>query len=293
MVALDMLDRLEPPVERIIPESPAMARAIRYLVEHYADQPDLGDLADLAGMHPHHFQRLFKRWAGVSPKRFGQFLTVEHAKRLLLESASVLDTALEVGLSGPSRLHDLFVACEAMTPGEYKMRGRDLIIHYGVHDSPFGPALIAATDRGICWLSFLVTDDPLDPLNELVATWGEATLVRDDAAVASLARAAFDPGVSADGLRLVIKGTNFQVKVWRALLAIPAGNVASYRRIAEAVENPLASRAVGQACGANNIAVLIPCHRVIRQSGIIDGYRWSSTQKRALVAWESGLTDPE
>ena len=264
-----------------------VAAAITRLADTYVDQPSLEDLAAEAGMHPHHFQRVFKRWAGVSPKRFAQFLTVEHAKDLLRQSASVLDAALDVGLSGPSRLHDLFVACEAMTPGEYKAAGQDLIIRYGVHDTRFGPAVVAVTDRGICFLGFLVAEDPLDPANWLVTTWGQATLVRDQAATAPAIAAAFD-GVRPDGgVRLLVKGTNFQVKVWRALLSIPPGCVASYRQIAEAVCTSRAARAVGSACASNTIAMLIPCHRVIRSTGVIDGYNWSTPRKRTLIAWES------
>ena len=274
-------------------DEPRITAAIRYLAEHYTEQPSLDALAAQAHLHPHHFQRIFKRWAGVSPKRFAQFLTVEHAKALLRESASVLDAALDVGLSGPSRLHDLFLSCEAMTPGEYKAAGRDLVIRYGVHPSPFGPVLAAVTDRGICFLGFLLAEDPLDPANGLSADWGSATLVEDPAATAAVVAAAFG-GVRPDGgLHLLVKGTNFQVKVWRALLAIPPGHVTTYRRIAETVCSARAARAVGGACAANSISVLIPCHRVIRSTGVIDGYRWSNPLKRSLIGWESAQTAAE
>ena len=264
-----------------------VAAAIRYLVEHYADQPSLEEVAAIAGLHPHHFQRIFKRWAGISPKRFAQYLTVEHAKALLTDDESVLGTALDVGLSGPGRLHDLFVACEAMTPGEYKARGRDLVIRYGVHDGPFGRVVIGLTDRGICWLGF--AEAAADPAAELSAEWGAATLVRDDAAVAGIADRVFGGGDPQGRMPpLLLRGTNFQVKVWQALLRIPPGRVASYQQVAEAIGSPGAVRAVGSAVGHNPVAVIIPCHRVILKSGAIHNYRWGEARKRALLAWEAG-----
>ena len=270
-------------------DEPRITAAIRYLAEHYTEQPSLDALAAQAHLHPHHFQRIFKRWAGVSPKRFAQFLTVEHAKALLRESASVLDAALDVGLSGPSRLHDLFLSCEAMTPGEYKAAGRDLVIRYGVHPSPFGPVLAAVTDRGICFLGFLLAEDPLDPANGLSADWGSATLVEDPAATAAVVAAAFG-GVRPDGgLHLLVKGTNFQVKVWRALLAIPPGETRSYGAVAAALGLPKAARAVGNACANNPVALLIPCHRVTRGDGVLGRYRWGEGRKARLVAKEAAL----
>ena len=283
----DELDRAFASSDSPAPHYPMVAAAIRYLVEHYDEQPSLDDVAAIAGLHPHHFQRIFKRWAGISPKRFAQYLTVEHAKSLLAADESVLGTALDVGLSGPSRLHDLFVACEAMTPGEYKASGRDLVIRYGVHDSPFGPVAIGLTDRGICWLGF--AGDTSDPAATLAAEWAEATLVRDDAAVARIAKRLFEGGRSASDLPpLLLRGTNFQVKVWQALLRIPPGHVASYQQVANAIGSPAAVRAVGQAVGHNPVAVIIPCHRVIRKSGALHNYRWGEPRKRALLAWEAG-----
>ncbi len=281
-------DRDSAPADSSAPHYPLVAAAIRYLVEHYDEQPSLDEVAAIAGLHPHHFQRVFKRWAGISPKRFAQYLTVEHAKSLLAADESVLGTALDVGLSGPGRLHDLFVACEAMTPGEYKARGRDLVIRYGVHDSPFGPVAIGLTDRGICWLGF--AGDVDDPVAALKAEWREATLVRDDAAVARIAARLFEggQGVAADLPPLLLRGTNFQVKVWQALLRIPPGHVASYQQVAAAIGSPAAVRAVGQAVGHNPVAVIIPCHRVIRKSGALHNYRWGESRKRALLAWEAG-----
>ncbi len=287
----DNFDREFSPAANDTPHYPMVAAAIRYLVEHYADQPSLEEVAAIAGLHPHHFQRIFKRWAGISPKRFAQYLTVEHAKELLSEDESVLGAALDVGLSGPGRLHDLFVACEAMTPGEYKAGGRDLVIRYGVQDSPFGPVVIGRTDRGICWLGF--ADDAAEPAATLASEWHAATLVRDDTAVAGIAGQLFGGGLASGPklppeLPLLLRGTNFQIKVWQALLRIPPGQVASYQQVAAAIGSPAAVRAVGSAVGHNPIAVIIPCHRVILKSGAIHNYRWGEPRKRALLAWEAG-----
>ena len=283
----DEFDHNRAPADGETPHYPMVAAAIRHLVEHYAEQPSLEEVAAIAGLHPHHFQRIFKRWAGISPKRFAQYLTVEHAKSLLADDESVLGTALDVGLSGPGRLHDLFVACEAMTPGEYKARGQDLVIRYGVHDSPFGRVVIGLTERGICWLGF--ADATTDPAAELSTEWAAATLVRDDAAVSGIADQLFGgPGSPGPMPPLLLRGTNFQVKVWQALLRIPPGRVASYQQIAQAIGSPAAVRAVGSAVGHNPVAVIIPCHRVILKSGAIHNYRWGETRKRALLAWEAG-----
>ncbi len=271
------------------PQNPAIARAIHHLVDHHPEQLSLAELAAVTGLHPHHFQRVFKRWAGISPKRFAQYLTVEHAKRLLAEDQCVLGTALDVGLSGPGRLHDLFVACEAMTPGDFKARGLGLDIRYGVHDGPFGPVAIGLTDRGICWLGF-ADGGPAAAAMTLAREWPAATLVRDDAATASVAARVF-AGVGAPGLPLLLRGTNFQVKVWQALLRIPPGRVASYQDVARAIGKPAAVRAVGQAVGRNPIAVIIPCHRVIRKTGVVHDYRWGAPRKRALLAWEAGMRE--
>ncbi len=281
---------------------PAIAAAIAHLVEHYPEQPRLADLAAVAGLHPHHFQRVFRRWAGISPKRFAQHLTVEHAKALLRRSESVLGAALEVGLSGPGRLHDLFVACEAMTPGEYKACGRDLVVRYGIHDSPFGSMLIGTTDRGICALRFVappgapgsggrILDDRT--VEDVLADWSEATLVHDPAATAPVAAQLVCPDSGAPRQPLLLRGTNFQIKTWQALLCIPPGAVASYRQVAAAIGQPQASRAVGRAVGANPVALLIPCHRVIRETGALGGYRWGTPRKRALLAWEAGRCEAD
>ena len=275
----------------------AIAAAIRHLVENWQDQPALDELAGVAGMSPFHFQRLFTQWAGISPKRFLQFLTLDNAKRLLAENHSVLDVALDVGLSGPSRLHDLFVACEAMTPGEYKALGGGLTIRWGLHATPFGPSLVATTERGVCWLSFAEEEDGRDALAEMAAAWPAARLVEDaDATRPAAARAFRWDGAANSGaepLRLLMKGTNFQIKVWEALLRIPAGAVVSYEDVARAIGQPTAMRAVGAAVGRNPVCVLIPCHRVIQKSGIIHNYRYGIPRKRALLAWEQGRATPE
>jgi len=235
----------------------------------------------------HHFQRLFTRWAGVSPKRFLQYLTVEHAKSRLAESQNVLDLAGTVGLSGPGRLHDLFVTLEAMSPGEYKARGAGLEIRYGIQSSPFGPALIAVSPRGICGLHFLDSEDEAADL--IREDWPHATLREDAHGTAELAERVFRSFASPPPkpLALLVKGSNFQIRVWHALLELPFGSVATYRDIARRIQDPGAARAVGNAVGANPIAWLIPCHRVIRESGELSRYRWGETRKAAVLGWEA------
>lgn len=261
-------------------------RAIRYIERHAGAQPALSEVAAAVGLSPFHFQRLFTRWAGVSPKRFLELLTVDHARRLLQDSASVLDAALAVGLSGPGRLHHHFVTLEAASPGEVKARGAGLTIRWGVHPSPFGDALLALTPRGICRLVFLGAGGTAAARDELAAAWPAATLRRDDAGTAAAAAAAL-PAAGPAPLALWVRGTNFQVAVWRALLRIPEGAVTSYGELAAAVGRPGAARAAGQAVGANPVAYLIPCHRVIRGAGAPGGYRWGPERKRALLAWEA------
>lgn len=281
-----------------LPADPAtwhrMAVAIDYLTRHWEEQPDLETVAQAAGLSPFHFQRLFRAHVGVSPKRFCQYLTLSHAKaRLSAGTASLLDTALDVGLSGPSRLHDLFVACEAMTPGEYKALGADLVIRWGVHWTPLGQALVATTGRGICWFGFVPAEEGLSgAIAEFEADWRLATRMRDDAGTAGVVTRIFsDPDRSSDAaekpLPLLLRGTNFQIKVWEALLRIAPGDLATYGDIAREVGTPKAARAVGAAVGANLISLLIPCHRVILRSGILHNYRWGPDRKRALIAWEA------
>ena len=244
-------------------------QAILYLENHYKDQPSLEDVAANIGLSEHHFQRLFTRWAGVSPKRFLQFLTKEGAKELLDKSENLLDTTHQTGLSSLGRLHDLFVATEAVTPGEYKSRGAGVTIRYGIHPTPFGKCLIATTDRGICHLGFVQTSEG-DAIDKLVEGWKQAQMIEDHKSTVHLIKPIFDLqyGVRRDEpLRVHLRGTNFQLKVWEALLQIPVGAVTTYEGIAERIGKPGASRAVGTAIGHNPIAVLIPCHRVIRKAG--------------------------
>ncbi len=260
-------------------------KAIRYLEENQEEQPRLEELASSVNLSPYHFQRLFRRWAGISPKRFLQFLTVQNAKRQLRLSQSVLDVSYATGLSGPGRLHDLFVNVEAVTPGEYKALGTGLDIDYGFHASPFGTCLVAVTRRGVCGLSFETPNG--DGLSRLVRDWPRAVFRKDQTTTGPIVRRIFSEG-SWDGgkLKLFLKGTNFQLQVWRALLRIPAGNLVSYQDIAGSVCTTAASRAVAGAVAANPVAFLIPCHRVIRKSGALGGYRWGQTRKKALIGWE-------
>lgn len=264
-----------------------IARAIDYLRRHAEDQPDLAAAARHVNLSEHHFQRVFTRWAGVSPKRFLQYLTVEHAKSRLATAHGVLDVAGTVGLSGPGRLHDLFVTLEAMTPGEYKAGGAGLAIQYGVHETPFGRSLIAMTARGICGLQFI--DDEKSGIERLRCEWPGAELRPNPAATAPVAERLFGPIASRPGeaLALLVKGSNFQVKVWRALLDLPFGSLATYGSIATRIGVPSAARAVGTAVGVNPVAWLIPCHRVIRESGALGGYRWGMERKAAMLGWEA------
>lgn len=267
----------------------AVAAAIEFLIERYPERPSLDETAAVAALHPHHFQRVFKRWVGISPKRFLQHLSVEHAKHLLDGHESVLGAACELGLSGPSRLHDLFVACEAMSPGEYKARGRDLVIRWGRHGTPLGRVLVGLTDRGICWFSFDSHREGRPAVEEFRAEWAAARLVEDHEATAPIARRAFAPSERGPAaMPLLLRGTNFQIQVWRALLAIPPGAVVTYEDVARAVGRPGAVRAVGHAVGRNPVSLIIPCHRVILKSGRIHNYRWGVGRKRALLAWEAG-----
>jgi AraC family transcriptional regulator of adaptative response/methylated-DNA-[protein]-cysteine methyltransferase len=261
---------------------------IRFLEAHAGEQPSLQAAADAVGLSEFHLQRLFRRWAGVSPKRFLQYLTVEHAKRALRDGLSVLATAYEAGMSGPGRLHDLFVAVEAVTPGEYRSLGRSLAIRYGFAPSPFGECLLAVTERGVCALEFVADSGREAAVERLARSWSDARLVRDDHRAVTLAARIFEPvGEHRQPVTLVLKGTNFQLKVWQALLRIPAGAATSYGALAEAIDQPGSARAVGGAVGKNPIAYLIPCHRVLRESGRFGGYRWGTERKQAMLGWEA------
>ncbi len=266
--------------------------AIRYLRAHADEQPQLDDVAAHVGLSKFHFQRLFRHWAGVSPKRFLQFVTVQHAKRLLRESASVLEASFETGLSGPSRLHDLFVSAEAVTPGEYKSGGAGLELRYGFHESSFGDFLIAASERGIVALTFIDDRGRGAAVDDLAGDWRAAELLRDDAGTATAASRAFAFDRTESPVRLLLRGTNFQIQVWSALLAVPHGSVVSYGDVATAIGKPTARRAVASAIASNRIAFLIPCHRVLRADGDFGGYRWDPARKIAMLGWEAAHRPP-
>ena len=250
----------------------------------------LAELALALQMSPAHFQRLFSAWVGVSPKRYQQYLVLGHAKWLLQERFTTLATAQEVGLSGTGRLHDLFVTWEAMAPGDYAQGGAGLTIRHGWADSPFGPMLAMATDRGICGLGFAAETGAAATLADLAARWPKARHLEDRAAIAPLAKAVFG---GAGDARLHLIGAPFQIKVWEALLQIPTGHVTSYSTIADAIGHPKAVRAVGTAVGRNPISWLIPCHRALRKSGALGGYHWGLPVKRAMLAWESAKTEAD
>lgn len=266
-----------------------IARAIAYLHQHSHAQPDLAAVARHIHLSDFHFQRLFLRWAGLSPKRFLQHLTLENAKARIARSRNLLEASFQSGLSGPGRLHDLFITLEALSPGEYKSRAAGLEIAYGTYDSPFGRAFIAFTARGICALRFIERAAGHRLEDVLRREWPNARLRRDATGARELGRRLFDPlSVPSDRpLALLVRGTNFQIQVWRALLQLPAGALTSYREIAARIERPRAARAVGAAIAANPIAYLIPCHRVIRESGRIGGYRWGESRKAAILGWEA------
>jgi AraC family transcriptional regulator of adaptative response/methylated-DNA-[protein]-cysteine methyltransferase len=262
-------------------------KAIAFLEAHQARQPSLEEVAVAVHLSPFHFNRMFQRWAGISPMRFLRCLTKEHAVALLDQGMNVLEASLESGLSGPGRLHDLLVTCEAVTPGVWKQRGKGLILRFGVQESPFGLCLVALTDRGISNLQFFDTLSAKEAEAALREEWPAATLIRDDDAAPRVVSQIFGEKSGAP-LPLHLHGTNFQLKVWQALLAVPEGTLVTYQTLARAIGQPKAGRAVGSAVGANPVSLLVPCHRVIRKSGIFGNYRWGPGRKRALIAWESG-----
>ncbi len=269
-----------------------ITKIITYLQENFRNQPSLEELAELVHLSPFHFQRLFSEWAGTTPKRFLRYLTAEHAKTLLRQQQmSLFDTADATGLSGTGRLHDLFVQLEGMTPAEYKNGGKDLRISYDLIETHFGKALVAATDRGICTLHFTEKDEEAEIF--LQKQFPQALLFRETHPHHQAVSRFFRPGnQDLPKLRLHLKATPFQLKVWESLLKIPPGKLCTYGDLARETGNPAASRAVGTAVGSNPIAILIPCHRVIRTTGIIGEYRWGSPRKAALIAWESAQNDP-
>lgn len=265
-----------------------IADAIRFIASQVERQPTLDEIAAHVHLSPFHFQRLFSRWAGVTPKRYLQVLTLERAKALLQESRPLLEVADTLGLSSGSRLYDHFVQLEAVTPGEYKQRGAGLVIDHGVHDTPFGQAFVALTPRGVCNFSFLDEKAPGAPLAALAHSWPEAELREAPSRTQNVINTMFDSNQTPDRpISLHVSGTNFQISVWRALLQIPPAKVVSYAQVASAIGNPKAARAVGLAVGANPVALMIPCHRVIQQNGKLGGYHWGETRKQAIHAWEA------
>ncbi len=280
-------------VEQVNIDYARVERAIRFLDRAGAGAPSLATVAAHVGLSEAHFQRLFTKWAGISPKRFLQHRTAEVVKGLLRERRPLLEVTFEAGLSGPGRLHDLLVNAEAVTPGEFQRAGEGLTIHFGFHPTPFGECAIAVTKRGVCHLAFVAPVSRENALDRIRHDWPAATLVADQAATCRSAAAAFPPQWTAPtaGLALHLKGTNFQLKVWRALLAIPPGSVTTYGDLALAVGNAKASRAVGTAVGSNPVSYLIPCHRVIRSTGELGGYAWGPDRKRAMLALEASRAE--
>ena len=266
-----------------------VGRAIRFLEERRAEQPSLDEVAAVMGLSPHHCHRLFSRWVGTTPKRFLQFLTAEQAKKALAESRSVLDAAFDTGLTSPGRLHDLMVTLEAVSPGEYRAAGAWLEIRWGTHATPFGEAFLGVTQRGICAFEFLAGRQPEEAAAELAAGWPAAELRHDPATTRSVVTKVFPQHhlLPEGPFHLLVRGTNFQIRVWQALLRIPSGTVISYGDLAGRLGNPGAARAVGSAVGSNQVSYLIPCHRVVRQATGLGHYRWGAVRKHALLAWEA------
>jgi AraC family transcriptional regulator of adaptative response/methylated-DNA-[protein]-cysteine methyltransferase len=263
-------------------------KAIHFIRSNVTAQPDLQQIASHLGLSAFHFQRLFSRWAGVSPKRFLEYLTVQHAKDLLRNSNSILDVSYKLGLSGAGRLHDHFISIEAVTPGDYKTQGAGLRIYYGMHHCPFGNMLLAQTARGLCALSFIPDINVKQEIDTLHKLWPNAEIIEDSIRTAKTADRIFgDPAGHNDKIHLAVRGTNFQINVWKALIKIPAGEIRSYQQIAAQLNKPDAYRAVANAIAANPVGFLIPCHRVLRSSGDLGGYRWGEDRKYAMLAWEA------
>jgi AraC family transcriptional regulator, regulatory protein of adaptative response / methylated-DNA-[protein]-cysteine methyltransferase len=265
-------------------------KAIGHIRGHWREQPEIETIAEAAGVTPTELHHLFRRWAGLSPKAFLQALTLHGARALLRDSASVLDATYEVGLSGPGRLHDLFVTHEAMSPGEWKSGGEGLTIHYAFHPSPFGSALVMATERGLAGLAFADGGKERATLADMKRRWPRATYLEDSARTAAIARRIFDPSQwqREQPLRVVLIGTDWEVRVWDTLLKIPMGRLVTYSDIAGKLDSPKAARAVGAAVGKNPVSFVVPCHRVVGKSGELTGYHWGITRKRAMLGWEAG-----
>jgi AraC family transcriptional regulator of adaptative response/methylated-DNA-[protein]-cysteine methyltransferase len=266
-------------------------RAIEFISERWRDQPSLDDIAAAVGQRPLALQRLFTRWAGLSPKGFLQAVTLDHARTLLADSASILDASYELGLSGPGRLHDLFVTHEAMTPGAYKAKGEGIVIRYGFHPSPFGTALLMVTEHGLAGLAFADAGQEATALADMEKRWPRATYVEEVAATAPYAGRVFDPAAWRKDrpLRVVMIGSDFELRVWDTLLKLPLGKATTYSDIAAHIGQPTAARAVGAAVGRNPISFVVPCHRVLGKGGSLCGYHWGLTRKRAILGWEAGM----
>lgn len=265
--------------------------AIAFVTESWREQPSVADVADAAGVSPVKLERTFRRWAGLSPKQFLQALTLDHARRLLKADASVLDATYEVGLSGPARLHDLFVTHEAMTPGAFRSGGEGLVIAFGWHASPFGRALVMATDRGLAGIAFADGGDERTVLADMMSRWPRAGYVADEAATAPYAARVFDPARWRPDmpLRVVLIGSDFEIRVWETLLSIPFAGATTYSTVADRIGKPKAARAVGAAIGRNPLSFVVPCHRVVGKTGALTGYHWGLTRKRAILGWEAGI----
>ena len=266
-------------------------RAIEFIAENWRDQPSLEVIAEEVGLRPLSLQRVFTRWSGLTPKGFLQAVTLDAARALLDDSASVLDATYEVGLSGPGRLHDLFVTHEAMTPGVYKARGEGLTISYGFHPSPFGQALVMATDRGLAGLAFADPGEEKSALADMQSRWPRAAYVEQPLATVPYVKRIFDPATwrPEQPLRVVLIGSDFELRVWETLLKLPLGKATTYSDIATHIGRPSAARAVGTAVGKNPISFVVPCHRVLGKSGGLCGYHWGLTRKRAILGWEAGM----
>ncbi|MBX3530283.1 MAG: bifunctional helix-turn-helix domain-containing protein/methylated-DNA--[protein]-cysteine S-methyltransferase [Rhizobiaceae bacterium] len=288
------MNRPQPVLDRDITPTGSDYELVRAAIEKisldYRDQPSLEELASELGDTPNGLQKLFTRWAGLTPKAFLQAVTLDHARKLLDEGAPLLDAALEVGMSGPGRLHDLFVTHEAMSPGDYKTRGAGLTIRYGWHVSPFGIALVMATERGLAGLAFADAGGERAAFEDMAGRWPNATYVEDVSATQPYAARIFDPARwrADEPLRVVLIGSDFQVRVWEALLRIPMGCARTYSSIAADIGRPDAPRAVGAAVGANPVSFVVPCHRALGKSGALTGYHWGLTRKRAILGWEAG-----
>jgi AraC family transcriptional regulator of adaptative response/methylated-DNA-[protein]-cysteine methyltransferase len=279
-----MLDTPTPPAG----DYATVRRALEFVTKRWRDQPSVEAIADHVGLSTSHLQYVFKRWAGLTPKAFLQAITIERARELLRDSATVLDASYEVGLSGPGRLHDLFVTHERLTPGDY--RRDDLVLRYGFHASPFGEAIVVAAPRGLAGLGFVDGDDREAALADMRRRWPRAQLLPDAAATAPLARRAFEPALwrPEAPLRLVMIGSDFEVRVWETLLKAPMGRFITYGDIAAHLGKPTAARAVGAAVGRNPISFVVPCHRVLGRSGALTGYHWGLARKQAIIGWEAG-----